>query len=644
MALDLNALHQNYSPIQLGQPQQKKDNGNFFTSLIPTGTGTLGAAGGAALGTAIAPGIGTLIGALLGGAAGGGAGKVGENAIEGKQNIREGVPQEAAISGVLGAGPLRLAKGAVDVARGVRAGAGLTGALTNAGENAVNSSIRGAVGNKLTNASNDLAIKDFRLNPSQLNNFKNKFGEDVSQTIKKYGLVGKDSQGIQEKAIQPLQNEFDSIATKIPEVPTSTLLKSFESKYKPLMDSAVQDKQAIGQQLKDQADQIVKKYGTTVDSNELASLRKEFDSLVSYADKSANPARYGVNKRAADAIRSTLQQEADKNGLTASNGMTFKQVGQELSKLRQLSDNVSKQEQVGRGSLPAGLTDILGSIAGGSALGPAGIAGGAVAAKVVNSGAGRRAAAALTEKAGQSLTEKAASRNPYGLGPLALRLGSANAAQGLLSLPNSDNTITNPTNTTASTNAVNPFMTPSYNNDQNLSSTPQSPYTYQNLQSDIQRDPKNADKYVAFFSDISKAYSTNAPKPLTATQLQQANNAQSGLGALQTIQSELQRDPTILAKGAIPTSIGKNIAGAGVLETARKEAADVISRLRTGAAINKEEEAFYRGQLPQFGDSADTINYKMNLLGSLFDRFANPQAAQPDNATTDLSSALQAIQ
>ena len=162
-------------PLQISAPQplsqKPQDNGNFFTSLLPSGGGMAGVAGGAALGTAIAPGIGTFLGALLGGAAGGGAGKVTENAVENK-DLLQGVGQEALLNGVLGAGPIRLLKGGVDVARGLKAGTGLADALSNAGTNAVQGSIKGTIGNKLADISNDLVVKNFRLTPSQLSNFK----------------------------------------------------------------------------------------------------------------------------------------------------------------------------------------------------------------------------------------------------------------------------------------------------------------------------------------------------------------------------------------------------------------------------------------------------------------------------------------
>jgi hypothetical protein len=643
-ALDIRQWMQQQKALQAQQAQQQSQpqkKGNFFTSLIPSGGGIAGAAGGAALGTAIAPGVGTLLGALLGGAVGGGAGKVAENAVEGQKNVFEGVPQEAAVNGVLGAGPLRLLKGGVDVARGLKAGTGLADAITNAGTKAVDQSITGAVGNKLTNASNDLVVKNFRLSPSQLSNFKTKFGEDASQVIKRNGLVGQDAAGIQQKAIQPLQNEFDSITQQIPSLPTADVLKAFKAKYEPLINSSVEDKQAIGQQLKQQADTIAKMHGAEIPSGDLANIRQEFDSLVNYADKAANPARYGVNKLSADAIRSTLQQAADKAGIKASNGMTFKDVGQELSKLHQLTDNIGKQEQLGRGSLPAGLTTLLGGGLGVPG-GPIGVITGALGAKALNSNLGRRALASGTEKLGAKLTDKAASAQPFNLMSAAKRIAPIGVAQGLAnqSLENNKDNNTSAQSTDMVTN-----MGKSYTNSSDMSSTTNgaqaSPYSQANLLADVNRDPKNADKYISLYQQYQKIFASPTSKPLNATQLQQANNANSGLSDLQTIAQEIQQDPSVLIKEAIPGGgLARRLTGTNNYDAAKQNVVDVISRLRSGAAITQDEANRYMGLLPGATDTAQSATQKLQRLATLLSSFANPEAAQPDMSTSDLATIL----
>lgn len=124
---------------------------------------------------------------------------------------------------------------------------------------------------------------------------------------------------------------------------------------------------------------------------------------------------------------------------------------------------------------------------------------------------------------------------------------------------------------------------------------------------------------------------------LGATQQQQATNAMSGLEALQTIQSELQRDPSLQAKTVLPGrgllgGLGNRALGTGVYETSRKQAMDVIARLRTGAAISDKEEQLYMSMVPEASDSPETVDYKLQSLAQLFGRFASPTPAAPDYA------------
>lgn len=375
-------------------PQKKKKGGRggTITSLISEG----GALGGAALGASIGsvvPVVGTAIGGAIGAGLGAFGGRLAENQV---RDSRWGVgdaAKEGAMSAVLSA-PLRGAKYAATAGKGLVGGAGLEKALVQGAEAASNMSLKGALGGKLTSAGDNLVAKQFRFTPTQMTNFKKKFGEDIVQTVKKYGVTSADD--VATKAVQPLQQQFDEIVNTLPGISRETLQKSFKSKYEPLLTSAVKQNKAIGSNLKSQADDIFKKYGDVIDAKELNSLRKEFDSLVSYTDKIADPASYGVNKRAADAIRSALQESA------SSQGLPLKDVGKELNKVIQLGEYVGKQSNLGRGSLPLSIPTILGGAAGGTAFGPAGLATAAGVA-AVNSNTGRKAAVNGLEKLGGRL-------------------------------------------------------------------------------------------------------------------------------------------------------------------------------------------------------------------------------------------------
>lgn len=86
-------------------------------------------------------------------------------------------------------------------------------------------------------------------------------------------------------------------------------------------------------------------------------------------------------------------------------------------------------------------------------------------------------------------------------------------------------------------------------------------------------------------------------KPLTDKEFQNLQGAKEALRGIKDLRAMIEKDPKVLALAAIPGSLG-----------ARKYArisgniADIVTRLKTGAALNEQEEAFYKGQLPGLMD------------------------------------------
>ena len=54
------------------------------------------------------------------------------------------------------------------------------------------------------------------------------------------------------------------------------------------------------------------------------------------------------------------------------------------------------------------------------------------------------------------------------------------------------------------------------------------------------------------------------------------------------------------------------------LETRRQNLSDLIGRMRSGGAINKDEEKRFLKLIPRFGDEEETIKYKLNQLNKEF--------------------------
>ncbi len=109
-------------------------------------------------------------------------------------------------------------------------------------------------------------------------------------------------------------------------------------------------------------------------------------------------------------------------------------------------------------------------------------------------------------------------------------------------------------------------------------------------------------------------------KPFTPAERQQFANADSGLEAITKLRGMLDQSKGQLLLAAIPGS-----PGARDFAATRAEIIDVLTRLRTGAALNKDEEELYKKQLPTLLDLTDpeAMKNKLDRYEKLFNRLHN---------------------
>lgn len=120
----------------------------------------------------------------------------------------------------------------------------------------------------------------------------------------------------------------------------------------------------------------------------------------------------------------------------------------------------------------------------------------------------------------------------------------------------------------------------------------------------------------------------SANKPLSAESSKVISNANSGLTSLAQLREIMQSDPSAQTKQIIP---GQSMFGGAVgsalgtssYNSAQKNIVDVITRLRTGAAITESEEQFYRSMMPQAFDPPETVSQKLDMFQNLFESVAN---------------------
>lgn len=101
-------------------------------------------------------------------------------------------------------------------------------------------------------------------------------------------------------------------------------------------------------------------------------------------------------------------------------------------------------------------------------------------------------------------------------------------------------------------------------------------------------------------------------RPLSPAQQTSQNNANSALLSLSTLTNAIKNpDGTYKNMKLVTFGIGK-------IAQSQREIKDVISRIRTGAALTENEEKFYDKQVPNKYDSDATAQQKINQLAAFF--------------------------
>lgn len=614
------------------QPKKKK---SFWQDQISTLGSMGGAGGGAAIGATIGsvvPGLGTAIGglagALLGGAVGGGAGQRYENAIVG-DDLNKDVLKEAALGGAFAVGPIRganvLAKGGMAALKG----AGTQGVQEAVERAVVEKPIRNMLGKGLTGASDNMAIRGIRPSKSQLNKFTNNHGEKMEAVLKRNNLVGKDVDEVN-GVIGALDDQFGQIVAGTPSIPKLNVMNAIRSQADELKNAGPLDLAKAGDDLLAEADAVLAKYGDEVPATAVQQLKRQYDSLVNFTNRQSNPARTSVNERVANTLRETLRSSADDAGLSGA-GMSLKQLGQESSKLKALRDLMEEQANLGRGTNFLGIGTLLGGTAGGVAGGVPGALATAAATKAINSSPAMRIGAKVTGNLGERLSKHSSGLTVAGiLGREAAQGGSRGLAAELSAASQVPQEEELPPEadlasiyggaegeTGDASVSQNPFGVTKEQVAQEMVLALQSGNTkaFGNL--------KDIYKMISDY-EASNATSGIPGKPKTVEGQKAYNNALSGIKAVDELEGMLSKDGGLTWKSALPGgSVSDALLGASKYETALMTAADSMARLRTGAAMTKEETKNFKAMLPKAGDTPETIAYKLNNFRVYFNEVLN---------------------
>lgn len=611
------------------KPKKKK---NFLLDQISTVGGILGGIGGSLLspiaGTAAGSGVGSALGQAL------------ENAITGDA-IGNGVVKEGLVGGVLGVGPLKLGgkvltKVAPRAGKSVEeAGANLLGSQANltraeARRAGVNPQDTFREINKRTGLTNMNKVADVS---------KNVTGENGVLSELTRNAIG-NTKGVDIGDLRSFTD--DLLVNKAPSV-TGSVRKNVQDQIK---------------------NSVVKAYGgskgslsTLADPYEAFDVARTFESNASRLRTLPNPTSADrelatvysslakeINSRlasapgVADGVVQARQQAAESfrqlaaSAPSRSERAAYEKLAQETEGLTDVAsvrsaqapfvqagkiDKATAQAQAGAGAQLGGQMTGLGRFLQRP-----------TNAVAIPLNAATPSVGGVLTKVGRNLQQPATAPSALGI---AGRVGVGGVASGLAEqLSASDNL-------SADTPVMNegaqlPMGTPP-------EATPQG--TGQEARAAVQQilasggSLEDATKYVSLLAALNEIDSPATPK-LSATQVQQANNAQSGLSDLQTLSGMLQQDPRIAAKAAIPGGgLARRLTGTTDYDAAKQNIVDVISRLRSGAAITNDEARRYMSLLPGAADSAESAQAKIARLTQLLSGFASPQPGG-----SDLASAL----
>lgn len=131
--------------------------------------------------------------------------------------------------------------------------------------------------------------------------------------------------------------------------------------------------------------------------------------------------------------------------------------------------------------------------------------------------------------------------------------------------------------------------------------------------------------------------STKATKPPTKSQVDAATNAQSALENLDILIANL--DKKALLQKDLP--FGMFNPKAQALKTAGAEITDVKTRIRTGAALNADEQKFYdENSNIKWSDTPENITLKLTNLKTLYTRIYERNLGEKYNASDTTVKAL----
>jgi hypothetical protein len=585
---DWAALQANYQPLDTRSqyaPKKKKVGGlqEFIANAAPLVGGTLGAIGG----SFAAPVAGT----AAGGAAGAGIGEAIKQNLLGEDLNIGNIAQEAAFGALPGAG--KLLKGVVGAGKALKAGESIGG------------------GFKAANIAKDTAgvvrpsTFTEKLNQGARNADMKQSGLEIGQTVRGKVLTpdaadelynfGR-SNGV--KAGAPVEQARQ--AQELFKTKTGQLDETLNKIDRPVVSNEINGiaediRNRIGENAAitrgtSTANKLVEKVGKARTLKDLESIRREADDLAftsTGAKKTSAAAQANEVRDAIDSFITPLSPE-------------YKALKGDYMQAKGLLDLTSKGAKNAKGfnvfGVPVGQQSVPGTVSkgadimkqitgGGQKIDQGALTSAFRPSQLLRKGIGQT----IAQSTGNALLAPAEEVQPADTLP---------TDTGILPNPNEDTT-GQPTSVYADPQAV------------------ERAYNRALAAGDKEAAGAILNGYKAF------GESSKTTKPLSSESAKVLSNAKVGLDNLDLIEKQLAEDPSLQSKQGVsgsfnPFGITGAALGTGQYENARDQVKDVIARLRTGAAITKEEQNMFDKYVPQAADSPETVKQKINTLRNQF--------------------------
>lgn len=576
-------------------PKKAKKSKNFWLDQLSTAGGIGGSLGGTALGTAILPGIGTLIGGILGGALGSAGGQAGENIVTG-DSLDQGVASEALFGGLTGVPILGAAKGIAGAGKALASGAGKTAAntaLKNALKVGAGKAVKGTAATIGKGAVADVLGIKTGAKLAGKGILKPQYIDDLTSFVYKQAKGGVPDAA---KILTRTQGYADDIGKAI--------AKKISSSKVAVNGSTVSGDiiKNLQKELIDTDNPLVKgvldKLKTTKSPSDLWKLRKILDGKISWI---ANPdAATSASNALSHNMRNTISKYIDKAGVSG------------LNKEYSLAQDAIKLMQ--KSALnPKGI-NILGNRIGGGIAQRGQILGGKLF-----SGA-------------QGLGESAIGKIPTGLiGATARQFGGrALGGQDMGTQPMPDTQM--------------PTSTPDMMGGQGIQEPTQSsnPYPREALLYDIQRDPRNATKYIAYYQNLQEVFPAQESAKYSSVIAGNISDFQSSLNELNNLSGAITSgsgsvDPIMgRIRSMNPYDVDQQTLQAMIDKTRQ-----IVGKALEGGVLRKEDEEKYKKILPTTSDTKATALNKIAMIqAQLNQKMQSYQSMVSGGATSSLEDAL----